>query len=65
MMSTYAYVKQIAIDRLSIIWISDLSDKIKQDFFQALVELVLLYSCTTWTLTKSLKKKLIENYSRI
>ena len=39
-----------AIDRLSIIWKSDLSDKMKRSFFQAAVVSILLYGCTTWTL---------------
>ena len=40
------------IDRLSIIWRSNLTDKMKHSFFQAAVVLILLYGCTTWTLTK-------------
>ena len=36
----------ITIDRLSIIWKPDLSDKIKRDFFHAAVVLILLYRCT-------------------
>ena len=52
------------INRLSVIWKSDLTDKIKQ-FFQAAVVSVLLYGCTTWTLTKHMKKKLDGNYSRM
>ena len=52
------------IERLSIIWISDLSDKIKQDFFEAVVVSVLLYECTTWMLTKRMEKKLDGNYSQ-
>ena len=47
-----------AIDRLSIIWKTDLSNKIKQDFFQALTVSILLYWCTTWILTKHKPKKL-------
>ena len=54
-----------AIDRLSIIWKSDLTDKMKRSFFQAAVESILLYGCTTWTLTKRLKKKLDGNYTRM
>ena len=42
-----------AIDRLSIIWKSDLTDKMKRSFFQAAVVSILLYGCTTWTLTKA------------
>ena len=52
-----------AIDRLSIIWTSDLNDK--RSFFQAAVVSILLYGCTTWTLTKRLEKKLDRNYTRM
>ena len=48
-----------AIDRLLIIWKSDLTDKMKRSFCQATVVSILLYGCTTWTLTKRLKKKLV------
>ena len=54
-----------AIDRLSIIWKSDLTDKMKRSFFQAAVISILLYGCTTWTLTKQLEKKLDSNYTRM
>ena len=54
-----------AIDRLSIIWKSDLTDKMKRSFFQAAVVSILLYGCTTWTLTERLKKKLDGNYTRM
>ena len=54
-----------AIDRLSITWKSDLSDKIKRDFFQAMAMLILLYRCTIWTLTKCIEKKLDGNYTRM
>ena len=54
-----------AIDKLSIIWKSDLTDKIKRSFFQAAVVSILLYGCTTWTLTKRLEKKLDDNYTRM
>ena len=53
-----------AIDRLSIIWKSDLTDKMKRSFFQASVVSILLYGCTTWTQTKRLKK-LDGNYTRM
>ena len=42
-----------AITKLSVIWKSDLTDKMKLTFFQAVVVLVLLYGCTTWTLKKT------------
>ena len=54
-----------AIDRLSIIWKSDLTDKMKRIFFQAAVISILLYGCTTWMLTKRLEKKLDGNYTRM
>ena len=54
-----------AIDRLSIIWKSDLSNKIKQDFFQSAVVPILLYGCTTWMLTKCIEKKLNRNCTRM
>ena len=37
----------------------------KRSFFQAVVVSILLYGCTTWTLTKRLEKKLDGNYIRI
>ena len=36
-----------AIDELSIIWRSDLTDKMKRSFFQAAVVSILLYGCIT------------------
>ena len=54
-----------AIDKLSIIWKSNLTDKMKRSFFQAAVVSILLYGCTTWTLTKRLEKKLDGNYTRM
>ena len=53
----------MAIDRFSIIWKSNLTDKMKRRFFQAAVVSILLYGCTTWTLTKRLEKKLDGNYT--
>ena len=37
----------------------------KRSFFQAAVASILLYGCTTWTLTKWLEKKLDGNYTRM
>ena len=54
-----------AVNRLSIIWKSDLIEKMKRSFFQAAVVSILLYGCTTWTLTKRLGKKLDGNYTRM
>ena len=56
---------QAAIDSLSVIWKSDLTDKMKHSFFQAAVVSILLYGCTTWTLTKRMEKTLDNNYTRM
>ena len=53
------------IDRLSVIWKSDLTEKIKHSFLQAMVVSIPLYGCTTWTLTKIIEKKLDDNYIRM
>ena len=54
-----------AIDRLSVIWKSDLTDKIKRSFFQAAIVLILLYGCTRLMPTKRTEKKLDGNYTGI
>ena len=53
-----------AIDRLSIIWKSNLTDKMKRSFFQDVVVSILLYGYTTWALTKRLEK-IDSNYTRM
>ena len=45
-------------------WKSNLTDKMKRSFFQAAVVSILLYGCTTWTLTNRIEKKLDGNYTR-
>ena len=48
------------------IWsIANLTDKMKCSFFQAAVVSILLYGCTTWTLTKRLEKKIDSNYTKM
>ena len=37
----------------------------KRSFFQAAIVSILLYGCTTWTLTKRMEKKLDGNYTRM
>ena len=37
----------------------------KRSFFQAVVVSILLYGCTSWTLTKQIEKKLDGNYTRM
>ena len=50
---------------INIIPTWDLTNKMKRSFFQATVMLILLYRCTTWTLTKRMEKKLDSNYTRM
>ena len=47
------------------IYIYDASDKIKPDFFQAVTVSILLYRCSTLTLTKCMNEKLDGNYTRM
>ena len=53
------------IDRLLVIWKSVLTDKMKRSFFHAAVVSILLYWCSTWTLTKRMEKKLDGDYTRM
>ena len=57
-----------ALDRLSVIGKLDKTDKIKRSFFQAAVVSILLYGCTSLTLTKRMEKKawrqLLKNAAR-
>ena len=53
-----------ANDSLSVIWKSDLTDKMKH-FFQISVVSILLYGCTTLTLSKRMEKKLDGSYTRM
>ena len=46
-------------------WTSDLSNKIKREFFQRVASPVLQHGCTTWSSKKPLVKKLNENYTRM
>ena len=54
-----------AIDRISVIWKSDLTNKMKRSFFQAAIVSILLYRSTTWTLIKRMEKKIDGNYTRM
>ena len=54
-----------AINRLLVVWKSDLTNKMKRSFFQAVIMSILLYGCTTWMLTKRLEKRLDGNYTRM
>ena len=62
---TKAWTAINRIDKREHIWKSDLTDKMKRSFFQAAIVSILLYGCTTWTLTKWTEKKLDGNYTRM
>ena len=53
------------IDMISIIWKSNLPDKIRQGFFQATAVSALLHGGTRWTLTKHIERKLDRNYTKM
>jgi hypothetical protein len=54
-----------ACHKLQKIWKSSLPNKIKTRLFTATVESVLLYGCSTWTLTKAMEKSLDGTYTRM
>ena len=54
-----------AIDRLSIIKQSNLFDEIKRNSFPVVVVSILIYGCTSWTLTKRIEKKQVGNCTRM
>ena len=51
-------------DMTGLYSVSNLTDKMKRSFFQGAVVSILLYGCTTWTLSKRLEK-LDGNYTRM
>ena len=63
--NTWVANEWTAIDSLSVIWKSHLTDKIERSFFQAAIVLILLYGCTSWTLTKLIEKRLDGNCTRM
>ena len=63
--NTCLAIAWIANDSLSVVWKSDLTDKMKRSFFQSAVVSILLYRCTSWMLTKRREKKLDGNYARM
>ena len=54
-----------AINKLLVIWKSDLTDKRKRSFLEVAIMSILLYGCTKWTLTKRMEKRLDSNYTRM
>ena len=54
---TWLAKARAVINRLSVIWKSDLTDKMKRSFFKAAVVSILQYWYTSCTLTKRMEKK--------
>ena len=63
----YMYIKDLALNNQQCLIYnkSNLINKMKRSFFHAVGVSILLYGCTTWTLTKRLEKKLDGNYTRM
>ena len=51
----------MALDRVLIIWKSELTNRINRIFFQIAVVSILLYGCTIWALNKRMEQKLDGN----
>ena len=54
-----------SLNKMTKIWKSNLSNKIKIQLFQATTETILLYGSSTWTLTKREEKMLDGTYTRM
>ena len=55
----------VALQKLNIIWNSNLPKNLKLAFFHTTVSSVLLYGSSTWTLTKKLETKLNGCYTKM
>ena len=53
------------LNKLGVIWKSNLSKSLKLRFFRATVEAVPLYGCKTWTLTTTLANRLDGCYTKL
>ena len=54
-----------AITSMTKLWKSKLLERLKRNFFRAIVESVLTYGSITWTLTKTLENRLNGSYTRM
>ena len=50
---------------MQVIWNSNLCNKLKRDFFRAVVESILLYGSAAWTLAKAHEKMIDGTYTRM
>ena len=53
------------LNNLNKIWTSNLSIRLKRNFFRTTVESVLVYGAITWILTIALEKKINGSYTRM
>ena len=54
-----------ACNDLHAIWSSTVSNNLKIKIFKTAIEPILLYGCETWTLTKTMEKRLDGTYTRL
>ena len=54
-----------ALNGMNNIWKSYLSDQLKRNLFRAIVESVLVYGSTSWTLTSALEKRIDGAFTRM
>ena len=54
-----------ALNKMGIMWKSNLQNHLKVGFFRATVESVLLYGAESWTMTGKMRDKLDGNYTRM
>ncbi|XP_066915257.1 uncharacterized protein [Clytia hemisphaerica] len=54
-----------ALNKMQVIWKSNLCKDLKRNFFRAVIESILLYGSAAWTLTKAHEKMLDGTYTRM
>ncbi len=54
-----------ALNKMSSIWESSMSRKVKTRFFIAAIESILLYGCESWTVTPRIERSLNGTYTRM
>jgi hypothetical protein len=55
----------VAAKKLNRVWKSHLDRKLKVSFFQHVIQAILLYGCESWSLTKTLNRRLDGAYTRL
>ena len=54
-----------ALNKMETVWKSKLSKKPESEIFRATVESVIMYGAESWTLTRTLEKRLYGAYTRM